>query len=171
MVTGISINIISKVFSKDEKSKEFHQAIKNLRLNVSKGEFCSIVGPSGCGKSTLLNLVSGLDKDLQGDILFDNKKKLEDIRTAYMFQTPRLLPWLNVLENVEVVLSQEQKIRKRAEEILSIMGLEKFLNFYPNQLSGGMQRRVALARSYSSQPELFLLDEKTYSVRLPIWVV
>ena len=62
MVTGISINIISKVFSKNEKSKEFYQAIKNLRLNVSKGEFCSIVGPSGCGKSTLLNLVSGLDK-------------------------------------------------------------------------------------------------------------
>ena len=164
MVTGISINIISKVFSKNEKSKELHQAIKNLRLNVSKGEFCSIIGPSGCGKSTLLNLVSGLDKDLQGDILFDNKKKLEDIRTAYMFQTPRLLPWLNVLENVEVVLSQEQKIKKRAEEILSIMGLEKFLNFYPNQLSGGMQRRVALARSYSSQPELFLLDEPFVSL-------
>ena len=69
----------------------------------------------------MLNLISGLDNDLQGDILFDNKKTRR-IRTAYMFQTPRLLPWLNVLENVEVVLTQEQKIRKRAEEILSVMG-------------------------------------------------
>ena len=81
-----------------------------------------------------------------------------------MFQNPRLLPWLTVLENVEVVLSKEQKASKRAIEILSVMGLKKFLNFYPAQLSGGMQRRVALARSYSSQPELFLLDEPFVSV-------
>ena len=72
-----------------------------------------------------------------------------------MFQNPRLLPWLTVLENVEVVLSKEQKNLNRAKDILSIMGLKKFLNYYPGQLSGGMQRRVALARSYSSQPELF----------------
>ena len=89
------------------------------------------------------------------EIYYLIKKKVEEIRTAYMFQTPRLLPWLNVLENVEVVLTQEQKLEKRAEEILSVMGLKNFLNFYPNQLSGGMQRRVALARSFSSQPELF----------------
>ena len=81
-----------------------------------------------------------------------------------MFQTPRLLPWLNVLENVKVVLKKDQKSNKRAEEILSIMGLKNFLNYYPNQLSGGMQRRVALARSFSSQPELFLLDEPFVSL-------
>ena len=81
-----------------------------------------------------------------------------------MFQEPRLLPWLNVLENVEIILRNNQKVSKRAKEILSIMGLEKFLSYYPNQLSGGMQRRVALARSYSSQPELFLLDEPFVSL-------
>ena len=164
MVAGISINIISKIFSKVNNSKQSHEAIKNLKLNIAKGEFCTIIGPSGCGKTTLLNLVAGLDTDMHGEILFDNKKKIEQIRAAYMFQTPRLLPWLNVLDNVQVVLNKDQKTKKRAEEILSIMGLKKFLNYYPNQLSGGMQRRVALARSFSSQPELFLLDEPFVSL-------
>ena len=164
MVKEIYINITSKVFSKGNNSRQSHEAIKNLKVNISKGEFCTIIGPSGCGKTTLLNLVAGLDTDMQGEILFGNKKKVEQIRTAYMFQTPRLLPWLNVLENVKVVLNKDQKSNKRAEEILSIMGLKNFLNYYPNQLSGGMQRRVALARSFSSQPELFLLDEPFVSL-------
>ena len=164
MVKEIYINITSKVFSKGNNSRQSHEAIKNLKINISKGEFCTIIGPSGCGKTTLLNLVAGLDTDMQGEILFGNKKKVEQIRTAYMFQTPRLLPWLNVLENVKVVLKKDQKSNKRAEEILSIMGLKNFLNYYPNQLSGGMQRRVALARSFSSQPELFLLDEPFVSL-------
>ena len=164
MVKEIYINITSKVFSKGNNSRQSHEAIKNLKLNISKGEFCTIIGPSGCGKTTLLNLIAGLDTDMHGEILFGNKKKVEQIRTAYMFQTPRLLPWLNVLENVKVVLNKDQKSNKRAEEILSIMGLKNFLNYYPNQLSGGMQRRVALARSFSSQPELFLLDEPFVSL-------
>ena len=164
MGTGITININSKIFVRNYKIKQTHAAIRELNLNISRGEFCAIIGPSGCGKTTLLNLIAGLDKDLQGKISFDGNKKLENIRTAYMFQTPRLLPWLNVLENVEIILSKDQRLKKRAKEILSIMGLEKFLYFYPSQLSGGMQRRVALARSYSSQPELFLLDEPFVSL-------
>ena len=164
MVKGIYINITSKIFSKGNNSRQNHEAIKKLKVNIPKGEFCTIIGPSGCGKTTLLNLVAGLDTDMHGEILFGNKKKVEQIRTAYMFQTPRLLPWLNVLENVKVVLKKDQKSNKRAEEILSIMGLKNFLNYYPNQLSGGMQRRVALARSFSSQPELFLLDEPFVSL-------
>ena len=164
MGTGITININSKIFVRNYKIKQTHAAIRELNLNISRGEFCAIIGPSGCGKTTLLNLIAGLDKDLQGKISFDGNKKLENIRTAYMFQTPRLLPWLNVLENVEIILSKDQRLKNRAKEILSIMGLEKFLYFYPSQLSGGMQRRVALARSYSSQPELFLLDEPFVSL-------
>ncbi|MBF96731.1 MAG: Aliphatic sulfonates import ATP-binding protein SsuB [Alphaproteobacteria bacterium MarineAlpha9_Bin4] len=164
MATSIKINVNSKIFPTKDKEDQTYAAIKALNLNISKGEFCSVIGPSGCGKTTLLNLIAGLDKDLKGEILFDGGKKLDDIRIAYMFQNSRLLPWLNVLENVEVVLSRDQKLKHRAKEILSVMGLEKFLKFYPNQLSGGMQRRVALARSYSSQPELFLLDEPFISL-------
>ena len=142
MATGIKINIKSKIFkANSSKTKNHHSALKHLNLNVTKGEFCSIIGPSGCGKTTLLNLISGLDKNLNGNIIFDKEKKVSDIRIAYMFQNPRLLPWLTVLENVEVILSKEQKNLNRAKDILSIMGLKKFLNYYPGQLSGGMQRR------------------------------
>ena len=164
MATGIKINIKSKIFQTNNRKIQSHSAISKLKFDVSKGEFCSIIGPSGCGKTTLLNLISGLDKNLNGEIIFDQEKKVKDIRVAYMFQNPRLLPWLTVLENVEVVLSKEQKNSGRASEILSIMGLKNFLCYYPSQLSGGMQRRVALARSYSSQPELFLLDEPFVSL-------
>ena len=164
MATGIKINIKSKVFQTNNRKLQSHSAISKLKFDVSKGEFCSIIGPSGCGKTTLLNLISGLDKNLNGEIIFDQEKKVKDIRIAYMFQNPRLLPWLTVLENVEVVLSKEQRDSGRATEILSIMGLKKFLGYYPGQLSGGMQRRVALARSFSSQPELFLLDEPFVSL-------
>ena len=164
MATGIKINIKSKTYNINNSSIQSHSAINKLKFDVSKGEFCSVIGPSGCGKTTLLNLISGLDKNLDGEIIFDKKKKINDIRIAYMFQNPRLLPWLTVLENVEVVLSKEQIESKRALEILGIMGLKKFLSYYPSQLSGGMQRRVALARSYSSQPELFLLDEPFVSL-------
>ena len=74
-----------------------------------------------------------------------------------MFQNPRLLPWLTVLENVEVILSKEQKNLNRAKDILSIMGLKKFLNYYPGQLSGGMQRRVALARRHAQVNQNFFI--------------
>ena len=96
MAAGIKVNIKSKVFQASIGKKQRHSAIRKLSFNVSGGEFCSIVGPSGCGKTTLLNLISGLDKNLNGEIIFDEKKKIKDIRTAYMFQNPRLLPWLTV---------------------------------------------------------------------------
>ena len=164
MATSIKINIKSKVFKTNNSKNKNYSAIRKLNFNIPKGEFCSIIGPSGCGKTTLLNLISGLDKSVNGKIIYDNKKNLKDIKTAYMFQNPRLLPWLTVLENVEVVLSKEQKNSNKAKEILTIMGLKNFLGYYPSQLSGGMQRRVALARSFSSQPELFLLDEPFVSL-------
>ena len=125
MATGIKINIESKIFKANSSKMKNHAALKQLNLDVAKGEFCSIIGPSGCGKTTLLNLISGLDNNLNGNIIFDKEKKVSDIRIAYMFQNPRLLPWLTVLENVEVVLSKEQKNLNRAKDILSIMGLKK----------------------------------------------
>ncbi len=162
MTPDINININSKTFRGNKNLK--YTAIKDMNLSIPKGQFCSIIGPSGCGKTTLLNLISGLDKEFEGNIVFDIKKNIKAINIAYMFQTPRLIPWLTVVENVEVVLSKEQKIKNRAAKILEIMGLKNFLNYYPGQLSGGMQKRVALARSYSSEPELFLLDEPFVSL-------
>ena len=86
MATGIKINIKSKIFKSGSEKKQSHSAIRKLSFKVSRGEFCSIIGPSGCGKTTLLNLISGLDKNLNGEIIFDDKKRVADIRTAYMFQ-------------------------------------------------------------------------------------
>ena len=142
-MTQISVDIKKKEFFNTLNRESSHIAIKKLKLKVLKGQFCSIIGPSGCGKSTLLNLISGLDKSFDGAIKFNRNKKVEQLRVSYMFQTPRLLPWLNVLQNVEVVLSKAQIKESKSKEFLSLMGLEKFLDYFPNKLSGGMQRRVA----------------------------
>ena len=105
----ISIYINKKIFLNPKEKSLSHLAIDKFKLFIPKGEFCSIIGPSGCGKTTLLNLISGLDNSLNGAINFGKNKSINSIKLAYMFQTPRLLPWLNVIENVEVVLSNEQK--------------------------------------------------------------
>ncbi|MAJ24581.1 MAG: ABC transporter [Rickettsiales bacterium] len=167
MVTQISVDIKKKEFFNTLNRESSHIAIKKLKLKVLKGQFCSIIGPSGCGKSTLLNLISGLDKSFDGAIKFNRNKKVEQLRVSYMFQTPRLLPWLNVLQNVEVVLSKAQIKESKSKEFLSLMGLEKFLDYFPNKLSGGMQRRVALARSFAVEPELLILDEPFVSLDEP----
>ncbi len=166
-MTQISVDIKKKEFFNTLNRESSHIAIKKLKLKVLKGQFCSIIGPSGCGKSTLLNLISGLDKSFDGAIKFNRNKKVEQLRVSYMFQTPRLLPWLNVLQNVEVVLSKAQIKESKSKEFLSLMGLEKFLDYFPNKLSGGMQRRVALARSFAVEPELLILDEPFVSLDEP----
>ena len=164
----ISIHIDKKIFFNPKDKSLSHLVIDKFKLFIPKGEFCSIIGPSGCGKTTLLNLISGLDNSLTGAIKFGKNKSISSVKLAYMFQTPRLLPWLNVIENVEVVLSNEQKKMSISKDILSMMGLEKFIKYYPNKLSGGMQRRVALARSFATEPELLILDEPFISLDEPI---
>ena len=164
----ISIYINKKIFLNPKEKSLSHLAIDKFKLFIPKGEFCSIIGPSGCGKTTLLNLISGLYNSLNGAINFGKNKSINSIKLAYMFQTPRLLPWLNVIENVEVVLSNEQKKMSISKDILSMMGLEKFFKYYPNKLSGGMQRRVALARSFATEPELLILDEPFISLDEPV---
>ncbi len=165
---NITINIEKKEFFNYENKIKSYTAIKDFYLKITRGQFCSIIGPSGCGKTTLLNLVAGLDKTYTGNISFGKNKAVNNLKKAYMFQTPRLLPWLNVQQNVEVVLNKDQKKNEISKEFLSIMGLEKFLDYYPNKLSGGMQRRVALARSFATQPQLLILDEPFTSLDEPV---
>ena len=165
---NISINIKKKEFLNYENKIKNHIAIKNFNLEIAKGEFCSIIGPSGCGKTTLLNLIAGLDNAYTGSISFGKNKAVHNLNKAFMFQTPRLLPWLNVQQNVEVVLNKNQNKNEISKKFLSIMGLEKFLDYYPNKLSGGMQRRVALARSFATQPQLLILDEPFTSLDEPV---
>ena len=164
----ISIKINKKEFSNIDIDLSPYIVIKDFNLNIPKGQFCSIIGPSGCGKTTLLNLISGLDKSLDGTISYGDDNSLKNTKIAYMFQTPRLLPWLNVIQNVEIVLNRKQRNSSKSKEILSLMGLKDFLHYYPNKLSGGMQRRVALARSFATEPELLILDEPFVSLDEPV---
>jgi NitT/TauT family transport system ATP-binding protein len=142
-----------------------HVALRGLQLGVKQGEFACLVGPSGCGKSTLLNLVGGLDHDFVGQVLVDGAAPGPGI--GFMFQAPRLMPWLSVLDNVLLVLDKTPESEARARELLGAMELGDVLNAYPGHLSGGMQRRVALARAFAVEPKLLLMDEPFVSLDAP----
>ena len=144
-------------------------ALEGLAFTVDPGEFVAIVGPSGAGKSTLLNIVAGLDRRYEGDVASTGATNgAGDPRVAYVFQTPRLMPWLTALDNVRLVLAQEAASDEAARAILVEVGLEGFEDAYPGQLSGGMQRRVALARAFSVEPSLLLMDEPFASLDEPL---
>lgn len=137
-------------------------ALAELAFTVPKGEFTCILGPSGCGKTTLLSLIAGLDRDFTGHIAREGGGRL-----GMVFQTPRLMPWLSVRENVCLALPPSEAEAGRAEAILREMQLGDFLDAFPSRLSGGQQRRVALARAFVSEPDLLLLDEPFQSLDTP----
>ncbi len=142
-----------------------HLALADLRLSIGGGEFVCVVGPSGCGKTTLLNVVGGLDADVDGRVLLDGKPPSAGV--GFMFQEPRLMPWLTVLDNVLLVAPDPEAARPHARALLEAMELGDVLDAYPGRLSGGMQRRVALARAFSIDPGLLLMDEPFVSLDAP----
>jgi len=153
------------------------QAIKNLSLDIRRGEFVSIVGPSGCGKSTLLSLISGLIKPSAGEILIDNEPvKGPSSNVGYMPQRDHLFEWRTILKNTTLGLEIQNKLnketQKNAERLLDEYGLGEFKHYYPKQLSGGMRQRAALIRTLAVNPEILLLDEPfsalDYQTRLAI---
>ena len=162
--SGIRISIERKAFESPPAV-----ALQGLTLTVGPGEFVAIVGPSGAGKTTLLNIVAGLDRRYEGDVVHaGGGNGTRDPRIAYVFQTPRLMPWLTALDNVCLVLPQEDGSVEAARGILVEVGLEGYEDAYPGQLSGGMRRRVALARAFSVKPALLLMDEPFASLDEPL---
>jgi sulfonate transport system ATP-binding protein len=135
--------------------------LEDVGFSVAPGEFLSIVGASGCGKSTLLRLILGLDTDYEGDIRVGGVSvEKPGIDRAIVFQEHRLLPWLTVERNVVLALRLGAGAqRKKVHDLLRLVGLERFAQAYPAQLSGGMAQRVAIARALVSDPKLLLLDE------------
>jgi NitT/TauT family transport system ATP-binding protein len=133
------------------------QALENVSLSVTPGEFVTVVGPSGCGKSTLLRIASGLETQTQGSCAVDRDS------IGYVFQDATLLPWRTVQRNIELLaeLHGETKAecQRRAQEAISLVGLDGFADKYPRQLSGGMRMRASLARSLVMKPRVFLFDE------------
>ncbi|MBS7660220.1 ABC transporter ATP-binding protein [Candidatus Bathyarchaeota archaeon] len=153
------------------------EALKGVSLKVKEGEFLSILGPSGSGKSTLLNLIGALDKPTSGkvfiegvdvSILDDNGLAELRRRIGFVFQFFNLIPRFTALENVELPMAiaglSKMERRKRAIELLEIVGLADRANHKPTELSGGEQQRVAIARALANNPRFLLMDEPTGNV-------
>jgi len=135
---------------------------RDLALDVAPGSIVALVGPSGVGKSSLLRLIAGLDRDFAGAVSIDGHTAHRAGTPGFVFQDPRLLPWLGASRNIRAVDPAIDS--ERASGLLAEVGLEGFEEALPHELSGGMQRRVALARSLAIEPRLLLLDEPFISL-------
>jgi NitT/TauT family transport system ATP-binding protein len=161
----LQVKNLSKRFrTSNSKNSEYVTAIENINLTINDGEFVCITGPSGCGKSTLLNILAGLDKPTEGEIILNGHEVDGTGPDRIMvFQENALFPWLKVIENVEFGLKiaglQKDKRRQIALAHLETMQLTKFADSYVYQLSGGMKQRVSLARALVMDPEILLMDE------------
>lgn len=163
----VELKNVSKVYKIGDN--EF-KALDNIDLSLNKGEMVVILGPSGAGKSTLLNLIGGMDSPTSGSIIIDgenissyNENELSDYRAenvGFIFQFYNILPSLTVKENVDIV-KDIVKNPISTEEALKGVGLEKHSKKFPNQLSGGEQQRVSIARAIAKNPKLLLCDEPT----------
>jgi NitT/TauT family transport system ATP-binding protein len=145
------------------------EVLDGVTLTLSPGIFCSVVGPSGCGKSTMLRIVDGLIRPDSGAVKIGGKPvRGPSLERGFVFQQFNLLPWRTVQANVEFGLENlgvdKGERRKRAEHWIEVVDLHGFKNYFPSQLSGGMQQRVGLARALAVEPDILLMDEPFGSV-------
>jgi len=157
----INIEDLSVKYSTRRRS-ETH-VLDRVSLTVAPSSFVAVVGPSGCGKSTLLKVVAGLIGPSAGSVTFGAGQTFRDQRIGFLFQADALLPWRTAADNISVAFSlatgDKSRLRERSVELMSRLGLEGAADKYPHQLSGGMRKRVALARTLAYNPTVFLLDE------------
>jgi NitT/TauT family transport system ATP-binding protein len=136
-------------------------ALDGVDFEIAEKEFVTVIGTSGCGKSTLLSIIAGLEEETEGEVLVAGEPVVAPGRDrGVVFQSYTLFPWLTAQKNVEFALRESGSERVRiAREHLRLVGLERFADAYPSQLSGGMRQRVAIARALSYRPEVLLMDE------------
>lgn len=152
-----------------ETEKASYEALKDINLEINKGEFVCLIGPSGCGKSTLLSVLEGLNEATQGKVLIHDKEVHgAGPERAVVFQNYSLFPWMSARDNVAFAVRESKKKVKKinkdeslkiADEFLEKVGLRGFEYKLPGELSGGMQQRVAIARALACKPEILLMDE------------
>jgi len=157
----ISCEHVSKTFT--SKSTTNH-VVNDLSLSVEENEFVVLFGPGQCGKTTVLNLMAGLEPVSEGSIVVNGKEvKGPDPERGFVYQTLALFPWYTVMQNVEYGLRmkgmKKAERRKKAQYYIDLVGLTGFENSFPNQLSGGMQQRVGIARAYCNEPVVLFMDE------------
>lgn len=157
----VEVEHVSVVFETDEAATE---ALQDVSLRIGAGEFVAVVGPSGCGKSTLLGLIAGLRKAVAGRVAYAGRNVVgANTRVGYVTQQDNLLPWRTVERNLALALeirgTPASERRSRVAAMLELVGLTGFERHYPSELSGGMRKRVTLARTLIYEPETLLLDE------------
>ena len=148
---GIKLVDLSKIYNVERESIK---VLNGINLDIPQNKITVILGRSGCGKTTLLRLVAGLEDFEQGKIIGASSKK-----KAYVFQEDRLMPWLDVKSNITFGIHRKEIDHNRIDRIIETVGLEKFYNAYPKQLSGGMKQRVSIARAFAYDPDFIMMDE------------
>jgi len=153
--TVLTMNHVEKTFAGNVV------ALKDMHLQVNEGDFVSLLGPSGCGKSTALRLIAGLTRPTSGNIRWTGGQSADDL--GIVFQEPTLMPWATVAQNVWLPFRLRGEsytaVKDEILEALRLVGLDKFQNAYPRELSGGMKMRVSIARAMVTKPRLILMDE------------
>jgi sulfonate transport system ATP-binding protein len=162
VIAPIRIRVDSKIFP-PVGARDEQLVLSNLAFDIQPRSFVVLTGPSGCGKSTLLNIIAGLDTDYDGAIDLGPSRD----RMTYIFQSPRLLPWRTVYDNIALVLPDGDPRLAKIPDMLERVGLTQSANAYPERLSLGMQRRASLARGFILEPEILLMDEPFVSLDDP----
>lgn len=160
---GLDISGLSKHFKTQETDETIH-VLNDIDCQVKNGQFLSIVGPSGCGKTTFLRIIAGLEEPSSGRIMLDGRAIRHDVdRIGLVFQEYALFPWRTTVQNIELGLEMmkvpKKEMRSAAMNYIHSFGLTGFENRYPHELSGGMQQRVAIARTLITDPKVVLMDE------------
>lgn len=168
----ITISHLTKTYKRD---KQEITVLNDVSLDIAKGDFVALMGPSGSGKTTLLNIIAGIDRPTNGEVLIGGTNigalsetelaKWRSRHIGFIFQFYNLIPVLTAFENVELPLMltplSKSERRRQVELALSVVGLADRMDHYPKQLSGGQEQRVAIARAIASDPDIFVADEPT----------
>ncbi|MEW9698870.1 ABC transporter ATP-binding protein [Paenibacillus sp. SI8] len=161
MNAAVTVDDVTQVYVTEQRAM---LAIQHMNFTVGQGEFVSLIGPSGCGKTTVLSIIAGLIRPTVGTVsVAGDKVNGPSPRVGYMLQQDYLFPWRTIFDNAAIGLELQGTLTKATKQevlhLLEEMGLLRFKDYYPSQLSGGMRQRVALVRTLATDPEILLLDE------------